>query len=104
MERKAATGTAVVTKEEVRSALGKVRTLQSDEEKVLRMRYGARVSEQHAPLPRAFGDNAELEDELLLIEMQLQKAWRMRLAETKKGAARPSPAKDKIVRALRRKK
>ena len=109
MERKAGTGTVAVTAEEVRAALGKARTLTSDEEKALRMRHGASV-DPASPLPRASGGNAELEDELLVIEMQLLRAWRARM-ENDKGRAQatgakavPSRAKDKIVRALRKKR
>ena len=101
MERK----TAVVTAAEVAVALGKVRTVTSEEEKALRMRHGAKV-ELNAPLARAAGDNAELQDELLLIEMQLMRAMKAR------NSPPPAPMqalarnahKDKIVRALRKKK
>ena len=95
MERK----TAVVTAAEVAVALGRVKTVTSEEEKALRMRHGARV-ELNAPLARAAGDNEELQDELLLIEMQLMRAMRARNAPPPTR----SPAKDKIVRALRKKK
>ncbi len=101
MERK----TAVVTAAEVSVALGKVKTVTSEEEKALRMRHGAKV-ELNAPLARAAGDNAELADELLLIEMQLMRAMKAR------NTPPPAPLqalsrnanKDKIVRALRKKK
>ena len=98
--------TAVVTAAEVAVALGKVKTVTSEEEKALRMRHGARV-ELNAPLARAAGDNEELGDELLLIEMQLMRAMKARQG---KPIAAPAPAmarnasKDKIVRALRKKK
>ena len=95
MERK----TAVVTAAEVAVALGKVRTVTSEEEKALRMRHGAKV-ELNAPLARAAADNEELADELLLIEMQLMRSLRARNAPP---AAR-NASKDKIVRALRKKK
>lgn len=110
MERKAGTGTVAVTREEVRAALTKARTLASDEEKTLRMRYGVGAESHAAPLPRAAAGNAELEDELLIIEMQLMKAWKARMAADKAPRARTgatttsSRTKDKIVRALRRKK
>lgn len=111
MERKTAPSTVAVTKEEVRNALGRAKTLESVEEKALRMRYGVSESADTA-LPRAAGGNVELEDELLVIEMQLMRAWKARFAEHKKAeAARISEAtpvasksKDKIVRALRKKK
>lgn len=105
MERKGGS-TVAVTSEEVKRTVARVRTLSPAEEKTLRMRHGA-GSELNAPLPRASGGNAELEDELLLVELQLLRAMRAR-----QGGATPSPAKaptasrakDKIVRALRRQK
>jgi len=109
MERKG-TSTVAVTAEEVRSALRRSRTVTSEEEKALRMRHGVSADELQAPLPRADGGNQELGDELLLIEMQLMKSYRAQKAQ----AVRTSPArpgseaggrtKDKIVRALRKKK
>jgi len=98
MERK---GTAVVTAEEVKAALGTAQNVTVEEERALRMRYGARV-ETSAPLPQAHGGKPALADELLLIEMQLMRAVKARMA-----AQAPAPrnhAKDKIVRALKTKK
>ena len=114
MDRKAGTATVAVTREEVRAALGRTRTLVSEEEKALRMRHGV-GADLREPLPRAAGDNAELEDELMVIEMQLMRAWRARMAQDKARRAAstvavaeaPRPrneAKDRIVRALRKKK
>lgn len=110
MERKGGSSTAVVTAAEVKASLSKVKTLQPAEEKVVRMRHGATV-DPSAPLPRAAGDNEELADELLLIEMQLMRAWKARLAQQKGNTvaasrvkAESSPTKSKIVRALRKKK
>jgi hypothetical protein len=115
MDRKAGAAAVAVTREEVRSALARTATLTSEEEKALRMRHG--VGFGHAePLPRAAGRNAELEDELLIIEMQLMRAWRARMAQAKAPSAQAAPvsaqtprtpqnkSKDKIVRALRKKK
>ena len=117
MERKV--GSSTVTTKEVKAALEKTRTLTSEEEKVLRMRHGAGAPSTRAPLPRAAGNNEELADELLVIEMQLMKAMRARTGQTKSGSkpsvaaarkAEPATAnaanaaKDKIVRALRKKK
>jgi hypothetical protein len=101
MERK----TAVVTAAEVAVALGKVKTVTSEEEKALRMRHGARV-ELNAPLARAAGDNEELADELLVIEMQLMRAMKARMTTAKAPVVSTSrnANKDKIVRALRKKK
>ncbi len=113
MERKV--GSSTVTAKEVKAALEKARTLSAEEEKVLRMRHGAGASSTRAPLPRAAGDNQELADELLLIEMQLMKAMRARAGgkpvasaskpvATRARDAAANPTKDKIVRALRKKK
>jgi hypothetical protein len=114
MERKV--GSSTVTAKEVKAALEKARTLTSEEEKVLRMRHGAGAPSTSAPLPRAAGNNEELADELLVIEMQLMKAMRERIGQAKSGskpkvaAARASESssssqtKEKIVRALRKKK
>lgn len=101
MERK----TTVVTAAEVAVALGRAKTVTSEEEKALRMRHGAKV-ELNAPLARAAGNNQELADELLLIEMQLMRAMKARNAPAP-AAALPlarNAHKDKIVRALRKKK
>lgn len=105
MERKGGSTTVAVTAEEVKAALPRARTVTSEEEKALRMRYGAQV-ERNAPLARASQGNAELEDELLLIEMQLLRAYRARPTGRAAPAA-PSarnPTKDKIVRGLRKKR
>lgn len=115
MERKGATSTVAVTAEEVRSALTRTRTTTSEEEKALRMRYGVGVQDPRAPLPRADGGNAELADELMVLELQLFRSYRAHQARAQgvrnaPAAARPSleptaaRAKDKIVRALRKKK
>lgn len=108
MERKVASTTVELTTEEVRTSLRKAR-LSAIEERALRMRHGASV-EKDAPLARAAGNNAELADELLVLEMQLLKAARAR-TQAKAPVATAAPtasvdgrAKDKIVRALRRKK
>ncbi|HEX8825166.1 MAG TPA: hypothetical protein VF794_34935 [Archangium sp.] len=109
MERKVGSSTTVTSKE-VKVALEKSRTLSAEEEKVLRMRHGAGAASKSAPLPRAAGNNEELGDELLLIEMQLMKAMRERLGQTKSASNKPKAAtaasatKEKIVRALRKKK
>ncbi len=107
MERKG--GSTTVVAEEIRAAVAKKsRALTSEEEKTLRMRHGV-AGGLEAPLPSAAGANAELADELLLMEMQLLRSYRA------KGLARPQPvprtvgaprnlAKDKIVRALRKKR
>lgn len=108
MERKVS-GSTTVTAKEVKVALEKARTLAPEEEKVLRMRHGAGAASKSAPLPRAAGQNEELGDELLLIEMQLMKAMRERTGQTKTANNKPQTAasakatKEKIVRALKKK-
>jgi hypothetical protein len=114
MERKV--GSSTVTAQ-VQEALGKVRTLSAEEEKVVRMRHGTGAADMRAPLPRAAGANEELADELLLLEMQLLKGMRARTGQTRTasrtkaaeaaarvGGAATNRTKEKIVRALRSKK
>jgi predicted alpha/beta-hydrolase family hydrolase len=111
MERKVGSSTTVTSKE-IKAALEKAHTLTSEEEKVLRLRHGAGATSKSAPLPRAAGNNEELGDELLLIEMQLMKAMRERTGQTRSASNKPkatttpaaSATKEKIVRALRKKK
>jgi len=74
------------------------------------MRHGAKVSPT-APLPQKAAAGSEAADELLLMEMQLLKAYRAHLAQQGRGpaAVKATPttqnrAKDKIVRALRKKR
>jgi hypothetical protein len=102
MQRKSTVGEAVETKD-ISKAIDKARTLASDEEKTLRMRHGAGVAVD-APLRRHGEGNQEVQDELLLMEMQLLRAWRMHQKQMARAVApQPSRAKDKIVRALRKK-
>ncbi|MFL5356863.1 hypothetical protein [Archangium sp.] len=111
MERKVGSSTTVTAKE-IKAALEKTQTLTSEEEKVVRMRHGAGAASKSAPLPRAAGNNEALGDELLFIEMQLMKAMRERTGQAKSASNKPKVAattganatKDKIVRALRKKK
>jgi hypothetical protein len=92
-----------VEAEEVSRALEKAPALSAEEEKVLRMRYGARV-DLAAPLGKQGAGNTELEDELLVVEMQLLRASRQHAAQLAQAAApQPSRTKEKIVRALRKK-
>lgn len=93
--------TAVVTTEQVTTALRQTKVT-AEEEKALRMRYGAGV-ETKAPLPTAFDDDAELGDELLLIEMQLLRALKARKAAASRGGPR-NATKDRIVAKLKTKK
>lgn len=106
MERKGGS-TAVVTTETVARALTKTVTTPA-EEKVLRLRYGAPV-ELDTPLPRAHGDNEELGDELLLLEMRLLSALKRQKAMAQ-GQKPPAATKarnatrSKVVAALKSKK
>jgi hypothetical protein len=113
MERKGGSSTVVVTAETVKSALSRTKTLTSVEEQTVRMRHGVAADDLRAPLPRAAGDNEELQDELHLLELQLLRAHRAHLAQAQKSRnivakaapdLAPNRSKDKIVRALRRKK
>lgn len=105
MERKGGS-TAVVTTESVARALTKTTTTQV-EEQALRMRYGAKV-DLEAPLPKAHGDNEELGDELLLLEMRLLSALKRQKAMAQGHKPAPakvrSAAKAKVVAALKSKK
>ena len=105
MERKVGSSSTTVTSKELKASLEKVRTLAPEEEKVLRMRHGAGAPSKSAPLPRAAGDNEELGDELLFIEMQLMKAMRARAAQAQTASPKTKAAtKAKIVSALKKKK
>jgi hypothetical protein len=103
---------AVVTAVEVKEALARRPNLSVEEEKVVRMRYGGRAEDLKAPLPQAHGGNEALKDELLLLEMQLLRGFRQHKASAQaprnRAVAPPAgvdgKAKDKIVRALRKKK
>jgi len=69
--------------------------LTPQEERAVRMVHGLGVRAD-APLARLAPEGSELADELLLLEVQLARQARARVPRT------PSPAKSKIVRALRR--
>ena len=112
------TATTTLTAREVQTALGRAKDVSFEEETTLRMRHGIGVSKT-APLARKAAEGSEPADELLLVEMQLLKAYRAHVAAqqakprvTSKAAAvaavaRPvssNRAKDKIVRALRKKR
>jgi hypothetical protein len=99
MERKGG-NTAVVTKEQVTTAL-KTATLTSREEQALRMRYGA-AFDMKAPLPQAHGGDQGLADELLLIEMQLLKGLKAHRG-LKATAATKGAVKSKIAARLGKK-
>jgi hypothetical protein len=70
------------------------RHLAPDEERAVRMLHGVSIRPD-APLARIAAEGSELADELLLLELQLARQARARVPRV------PSPAKSKIVRALR---
>ena len=70
------------------------RVLTPQEERAVRMVNGLGVRPD-APLARIAPDGTELADELLLLEVQLARQARARVPRM------PSPAKSKILRALR---
>jgi hypothetical protein len=69
--------------------------LTPQEDRAVRMVHGLGVRAD-APLARLVPEGTELADELLLLEVQLARQARARVPRM------PSPAKSKIVRALRR--
>lgn len=97
-------GTTTVAADDVRSALARANALTPEEEKVLRMRLGASVSDPRARLPKAAGGSRELEDELLLIEMQLFRSARRGPMRAPVRAPEEQKAKSKIIRALKAKR
>ena len=106
MERKVGVGTAAVSREALSTALEKTSALSSEEEKAVRMRHGVGAAAPE-PLARTAAGNEELDDELLLIEMRLLQAMRLKRSQPLSARNAPGPAsrtKDKIVRSLRRKK
>ena len=109
MERKAKNVGVVVTAAEIREALPKAK-ISRDEEKALRMRYGIGLPDVDAALPWAA--SGEAADELLLIEMELMKAQLQKSGalrgRTTQSRSKLEPtaqrAREKIVRALRKKR
>lgn len=103
MQRKGTQVRDVVEAREVGAALAKAKTVASEDEKVLRMRYGATVQTE-APLARHGEGDQDLQDELLLMEMELLRAYRLHQKQmVQRVQPRQSRTKDKIVRALRKK-
>lgn len=113
MERRGGTRQLTMTVEELRTALPRT-DLHSEEEKTVRMRYGVGLGDIEAPLARKARADSPIGDELLLMEMQLLRALRARNAAPGTGGSRAlagrtlegtaQRTKDKIVRALRKKK
>lgn len=99
MERKS-NSTTVVTKETVATGLKTVTTT-AREEQALRMRYGATV-DMKAPLPKVYGNDGDLADELLLIEMHLLRAVKARNGANTTAASK-ADVKSKIAAKLGKK-
>jgi hypothetical protein len=102
---------AVVTEGAVQAALRRApaRELAPEEEKVMRMRLGASPP-RTAPLERVAAGDADLEIETRALEIELYLRWKAREEERGARAATartpapvPSRAKEKIIRALRKK-
>ncbi|GAO05450.1 hypothetical protein PSR1_04364 [Anaeromyxobacter sp. PSR-1] len=112
METKKKGTTAVVTEGSAQAALrrGPARELTPEEERVMRMRLGA-APPRGAPLERSAEGLSDLEIEVLSYEIEAYMKWRERAQagapETAPArapaAAAPSRAKEKIIRALRKK-
>src|SRR6266851_1583526 len=106
--------TGEVKAEELRESLPKAK-LSAEEEKVLRMRHGVAPANPSESLPGVAPAGSPVADELLLIEMELLKAQRRKPRTTRthsRTVASTLPkldptaqkTRDKILRALRKKK
>ena len=106
MVTKKIVGARVATEAGAHAALRRASTreLTPEEEKVMRMRLGAAPT-RTAPLERSYDEGSDLEIEIRAAEIEAWMRWKARAAE--RAAARPAPApsraKEKIVRALRKK-
>ncbi len=102
------TATVVATEPAAQAVLrrGATRELTPEEERVMRMRLGA-VPPRTAPLERSAEARTDLEIELLSYEIEAYLKWKARAGQASPAARRPLPqpsrAKEKIVRALRKK-
>jgi hypothetical protein len=107
MERKGGTRTVEVESKTVQRDLkNEARVLTTEEDKALRMRHGASVG-LNEPLAQVARANTELGDELLLMEMQLLRAFRAKTGKAQPVAAPANSAsrtKNKIVNELRKKR
>ncbi len=94
--------TAVVTESAVQAALrrGPAVELGAEEEKAMRMRLGASLP-RGARLERKVLEGTDAELELLAFEIEAY--LRLRPSRAPRAAPRDSRAKEKIVRALRKK-
>jgi hypothetical protein len=99
-------GVRVVTEAGAHAALRRApaRELSPEEEKVMRMRLGASPP-RALPLERSFEEPSDLEIEIRAAEIEAWMRWKAHAAERARPRAAPSPsrAKEKIVRALRKK-
>jgi hypothetical protein len=108
MVTKKKAGVAVVNEGGAHGALRRARTkeLSPEEEKVMRMRLGASPP-RTAPLERSFEGLSDLEIEVRAAEIEAWMRWKARLADGADPARVPSivtsRAKEKIIRALRKK-
>jgi len=98
---------AVVTEGAAQSALrrGPAKELSPEEEQVMRMRLGASPP-RSAPLERLGEGLPDVEIEIRAVEIEAYMKWRAREdASVRRAAPTPLPsrAKEKIVRALRKK-
>lgn len=75
--------------------------LTSEEERTVRLRRGVGV-DLDAPLQKKA--SGEVLDELFLMELELRRRYNAHLAQQRTAQPRPSAQKDRIVRALRKKK
>jgi hypothetical protein len=99
------TVTTVATEPSAQAALrrGATSALTPEEERVMRMRLGASPA-RTAPLETVAAPRSDLEIELLAAEVEAHLRWREHQAAVVRTAApQASRAKDKIIRALRRK-
>jgi hypothetical protein len=105
MATKKNTSVGVVTEGGAHAALRRApaRELSPEEEKVMRMRLGA-APPRSVPLERSFEPHTDLEIEVRAAEIEAWMKWKARAAEpTRPAAPVPSRAKEKIIRALRKK-
>ena len=108
MVTKKKAGVAVVNEGGAHGALRRAVTkeLSPEEEKVMRMRLGASPP-RTAPLERSFEGLSDLEIEIRAAEIEAWMRWKARAADQGERARVPaivtSRAKEKIVRALRKK-
>jgi hypothetical protein len=107
MVTKRKTGVGVVTEAGAQAALRRrpARELAPDEDNVMRMRLGASPP-RAAPLERVGEGQSDLEIEVLAAEIEAYMKWKAREEErapAREAAPAPSRAKEKIIRALRKK-